>query len=304
MRFPKTQIITFANQKGGCGKTTSTVSVATAFAKLGYAAAIVDCDPQCNTSENLGLSVDKREQERLFSLSDAFINKRPADKIAHIFEGRYPGKLAVVPGSRGLGAVEKRLEAQLQARIAEPDSSLLEADEIREEHRLRLKSSLDSLKGVYDVVIIDTGPSLDFLMTSALIAADWFIIPVFPSGHDLAGLQHLMRTVSKVREKYNPSLHLAGVLLGNFDKSTALDREIYELLKSKFGPNVVFETVITRTVKHREATVNHHTIFDHENSEDAANQYIALVKEMIRRGSGASLRPLPNEEVLRKVANG
>src|SRR5262245_62199232 len=102
-------------------------------------------------------------------------------------------------------------------------------------------------------VLLDTAPSLDFVMTSAPIAADWFIIPVFPSGYDLAGLQTLMRTVNKIREKYNPSLHLAGVLLGNYDRLATLDRDIYALLKSRFGSNVVFEPVIGRSVKNREA---------------------------------------------------
>lgn len=304
MRFNQTQVITFANQKGGCGKTSSSVSVAAAFAKLGYDAAIVDCDPQCNATESFGLEVDKLQKEGKYSLLDAFLAKRPATDIAQVFEGRFPGKLAVIPGNRSLSAVDKRLESTLQAQIAEPGFSPLDADEISDEHRKRLKKSIDSLRGKYDVVIMDTGPSLDFIMVSALIAADWFVIPVFPSGYDLQGLQILMKTVAKVRAKINPGLRLAGVLLGNFDKSTALDRDTFELLKKRFGEGVVFDTVIYRSVKHREATNYRHPIFEHEGAGEQAENYINLVKEMIKRASGVSVTPLPDEDAMARVANG
>src|SRR6185503_20876497 len=98
--------------------------------------------------------------------------------------------------------------------------------DIRREQRFRLRKSLDSLRGLHDVIIIDTPPNLDFLMTTALVAADWFIIPVFPSGYDLSGLTTLTVTVEKVRSRYNPTLRLAGVLLGNYDRSASLDRQI------------------------------------------------------------------------------
>src|SRR5580704_3399238 len=104
---------------------------------------------------------------------------------------------------------------------------------MRSEQRLRLKRSLDSLRGKRDVVVIDTPPSLDFLMVSTLVAADWFIIPVFPSGYDLRGLELLMKTVKKVRERFNPELRLAGVLLGNYDRTATLDKQIHDMLRQQ-----------------------------------------------------------------------
>src|SRR5205823_11564643 len=132
--------------------------------------------------------------------------------------------------------------------------------DLKNEHRQRLKNSLDSLRGIHDVVIIDTPPELGFLMTSSLIAADWFIIPVFPSGYDLKGLETLTRTVEKVQKRYNPRLRLFGVLIGNFDARPKLDRDVQNMLVREFGEGLVFETVINRSVKHREATVYCRTI--------------------------------------------
>src|SRR5262249_56266972 len=98
-----------------------------------------------------------------------------------------------------------------------------DAEGLEKEDRRGLKDSLESLRGIHDVVIIDTPPELGFLMTSSLIAADWFIIPVFPSGYDLKGLETLTRTVEKVQKRFNPRLRLLGVLIGNFVARTNLD---------------------------------------------------------------------------------
>jgi chromosome partitioning protein len=133
-----------------------------------------------------------------------------------------------------------KLENEIQIAIADQEKATLDSDEMRSEERVRLRRSLDTLRGKRDVVVIDTPPSLEFLMVSTLVAADWFIIPVFPSGYDLKGLELLMRTVSKVRERYNPGLRLAGVLLGNYDRTATWDRQIHEMLKKRFGDEVVF----------------------------------------------------------------
>lgn len=308
MRFQETQVITFANQKGGCGKTSSSVSTAAAFAELGYSACLVDTDPQCNATQTFGVNVDTLSEQGQFTLADAYLAKRPASEIELGFGDRFHDRLTILPGHRGLASVAPRLEAELQVTVSRDDSSVLDADDIRNEHRLRLRASLESLRGKHDVIIIDTAPALDFLMTTALVAADWFIIPVFPSGYDLSGLETLVRTVDKVRKRYNPKLRLAGVLLGNFDKSASLDREIHAMLIKKFGEELVFQTTIARSVRHREATLYQRTIFEHPDSDAHANQYVDLVREMINRGqkgiSGSTLNPLPDEEALARVANG
>ncbi len=307
MRFPKTQVIALVNQKGGCGKTTSSVAIASAFANLGYSACIADTDPQCNATQSFGLESESLAVKGHFTLADAYLKRRPAADIELDFGERFGGNLTLLPGNRGLSGIPLRLESELQVAIAEGEKTTLDADEMRSEQRLRLKKSIDSLRGQRDVVVIDTPPSLDYLMVSTLIAADWFIIPVFPSGYDIKGLELLMRTVAKVRQQYNPNLLLAGVLLGNFDRTAILDRNIHDMLKDRFGPDVVFNTTIGRSVRMREATVNGVTIFEFPEAAAQAQQFVALVTEMLNRGSKkkeATLNPLPGDQIFGRVANG
>ena len=307
MRLPKTQIIALVNQKGGCGKTTSAVAVAAAFARLGYCACLVDTDPQCNATESFGIRAESIVEEGKFTLADAYLKKRAGADIELGFGERFEGKLTLLPGNKGLSSVPLKLESELQVAIADGERTTLDADEMRSEQRLRLRRSLDALRGKRDFVIIDTPPSLDFLMISALVAADWFIIPVFPSGYDLKGLELLMRTVAKVKERYNPGLRLAGVLLGNYDRTALLDRDIHQMLKRRFGDEVVFNTTIGRSVRMRDATVRGVTVYELPEAQAQSQQFVTLIQEMLNRGSkrrDQTLNPLPDEEVLGRIANG
>lgn len=284
MRFSRAATITMANQKGGCGKTTSAVSLAAALAGEGLSVCVVDADPQCNATDTFGIDRDQIAHEGQYTLADAYLGKRPAREIEYEFDDdRFDGLLTVLPGHRALGTVPHRLDSQLQATVANEDYSDLDADDIKNEHRHRLKQSLESLKGTRDAIIIDTPPDLGFLMTSALIASDYYIIPVFPSGYDLKGLETLWRTVEKVRERYNPGLKLLGVLIGGFDSRPKLDNDIQQMLTQKFGADVVFGTVIHRSVKHREASIYGKTIFEHAREHPAAEQFRALAVETLER---------------------
>lgn len=306
MRFKETQIITFANQKGGCGKTSSAISVAAAFAVAGYSVCLVDTDSQCNTTDTLGIDPDDHIRNGRLTLADIYLNRMPASEVEVKFGDRFNGLLTLVPGHRALRSVGARLESEKIAALASDQNSLLDADDIANEHRQRLEESLNTLRGQRDLVILDTPPDLGFEMTTALIASDWFVIPVFPSGYDLKGLETLARTTEKIRKRYNPSLRLAGVLLGNYDKTTKLDADIHKALVKKFGDELVFRTTIARSVKHREATVHQKTIFEHAPGDQASEQYAELVTEMINRGAkgafGATLNPLPDESALRRMA--
>jgi chromosome partitioning protein len=286
MQLQRTHVIAMTNQKGGCGKTTTTVSLAAALADLGLLVTVTDTDPQCNATDTFNIDREQLAAEGRFTLADAYIAKRPARELQFDFVDRFNGRLTVVPGHKGIGTVSHRLEAQLQASIANGEYSDLDADDVKNEHRQRLKASLDTLRGEKDVVLIDTPPDLGFLMTTALMAADWFIIPVFPSGYDLKGLETLLRNVQKVQERYNPELRLLGVLLGNTDARAKLDSDIHAMLVRKFGSEFVFETMIHRSVKHREATVYGQTILEHAAGQQPAEQYRTLAREVIARLKG------------------
>jgi chromosome partitioning protein len=246
-------------------------------------------------------------EEGKFTLADAYLKKRAAADMELDFGERFDGRLTLLPGNKGLSSVPLKLESELQIAIADGERTTLDADEMRSEQRLRLRRSLDALRGKRDFVIIDTPPSLDFLMISALVAADWFIIPVFPSGYDLKGLELLMRTVSKVKERYNPGLRLAGVLLGNYDRTALLDRDIHQMLKRRFGEEVVFNTTIGRSVRMRDATVRGVTVFELPEAQAQSQQFVTLIQEMLNRGTkrkDQTANPLPDEGVLRRIANG
>ena len=306
MKFAKTQVIALTNQKGGCGKTTSSISIAAAFNKLGYSVAIVDTDPQCNATTCFGINPDELYKENKLSLLDAYMSKRAAIDIQVGFGERFDNRLFVIPGNRNLSSVGPRLDLEVQVQISQLGSAEVDAEDLRREQRFRLRKSLDSLKGIHDVIIIDTPPNLDFLMTTALVAADWFVIPVFPSGFDVQGLVTLTKTLNKIREKFNPGLQLAGVLLGNFDKSTKLDSQILTMLISKFGENAVFQSTIGRSVRMRELTVLNRTVFEHEPAHAQGQQFLGLVNEMINRASkGANTtKPLPKlQEVVEHASN-
>ncbi|MBX9677831.1 MAG: ParA family protein [Gemmataceae bacterium] len=308
MRLGRTHIIALTNQKGGCGKTTSTVSLAAACARMGYKVTVVDTDPQCNATDTFGLDREKLAEEGKFTVADAILAKRPARDIEFDFGDRFDGNLFVVPGHKGLGTISQRLEGQLQNAIADGKYSDLDIDDLKNEHRQRLRKSLESLRGERDIIFIDTPPDLGFLMTTALLAADWFVIPVFPSGYDLKGLESLTRNVQKVQQRFNPRLQLLGVLLGNTDARAKLDFDIYGMLTQSFGKDRVFRSVVNRSVKHREATVYGHTIFEHAAEQPAAEQFLAVAKEIVERlekaesGKGTETSAPPEDAAHNEVA--
>lgn len=296
MKLARTEVIALANQKGGCGKTTTAVNLAAALAEADYDVCLIDLDAQCNATENLGFDLDDHESKGRFTVIDAFASKKAAREIAYLLENRAGGHLSVVPGSRGVSAVPHKLEAQARATVADRDGSELDADDLKDEQRLRLKLSIDSLRGLYDFVIIDTPPELGFIMTSGLIAADSYIIPVTPSGYDLKGLEKLDRNVKKVKQRYNRGLRLLGVLVGRYDARTKLDADIASMLRDSFGEEFVFRTIIRQSAKLRQSTVYGQTIFEHSNVDKAAEGFAALAREVAEKLSAAEPLEAPPAE--------
>jgi chromosome partitioning protein len=283
MKLSRTVTIAMTNQKGGCGKTTTTVSLAAALARLEYRVVVVDTDPQCNATDSFGIDRPGLLRDGYFTVADAYLARRPLSEIVVSFPERFANQLFVAPGNRGLSTLPQRLESELQEILAREGKSSLDADEIRAEQRGRLKESIASVAGHIDIVLIDTPPDLGFVMTTALIAADYYLIPVFPSGYDLKGLETLLGTAEKVQQRLNPELQLLGVVLGNIDGQARLDADIRQMLQEKFGPGRVFATGINRSVKHREAPVHGRTIFEHAAGTPAAQQFAELAAEVAGR---------------------
>ena len=304
IKLDRTVVIAMTNQKGGCGKTTTTVSLAAGLAKLGYRVVVVDTDPQCNATDSFGLERDALLKDGYFTVADAYLARRPLSEIVVNFPDRFNSALFVAPGHRGLSSVPQRLESELQESLAGEGRSALDADDIRAEQRSRLRESIASLHGQIDIVLIDTPPDLGFIMTTAMVAADYFLIPVFPSGYDLKGLETLSGTAEKIQKRLNPGLQLLGVVLGNMDSSARLDSDIRQMLQEKFGEGRVFKTAISRSVKHREAPVYGRTIFEHASGTAAATQFAELSREVADKLEAAHGAKTVAAEELKAVANG
>lgn len=283
----KTRVVVVANQKGGCGKTTSVLNLAAALALKGKKVSVIDCDQQTNATQGLGLDLDTLPDDR-FTVVDAYLASRPMREIERPLspleadEPRLGGNLWLAAGSRGMSGVQIRFDAQINEMRARQAITDLDADSLRDEQRLRLKDSVDSLRGERDFVFIDTGPDLGFALTTALIAADFYLVPVIPSAYDIEGLKMLLKVASQIRDRYATNLSLLGVLLCRV-KGTTLDREIRGLLSETFGKGV-FKTEIGDSVRYREATFHHVSIHEHVAGDAApALSYARLADEVLKR---------------------
>ncbi len=248
------KIIAFANQKGGVGKTTSAVNVASSVASLGKKVLLCDFDPQGNATSGVG--ADKRAQNTIY---DLLFGTNPYNIIIHTqFEN-----LDVLPASVNLAGAELEL-----------------ADEPSRE--AKLKKALDTLRPEYDYIFIDCPPALGLLTINALCAADGVIIPMQCEYFALEGLSQLMQTVSIVRKKYNPRLELVGVLVTMFDGRLNLSLQVLEEIK-KHLPGKLFKTPVPRNVRLSEAPSYGMPIKYYDKHSKGAMAYEEIAKELVER---------------------
>ena len=277
-----TKVITICNQKGGACKTTAAVSIASGLALRGYRTTLIDGDEQMHAGLALGVDGDNLPKGQ-FTILDAFLGKKPADRIEMQFPERLGGNLSLVPGNKGMSGLQIRLDADLNARMAADELSDLEVDERKNEHRKLLKASIAALRGKRDFVVIDTPPALGFPLTSSLIAADHYLIPVNGSAFDLDGLKRLLRTAKQIRAKFNPKLDLLGVLFSRVKTGTNIDDEVRAYLAKFFEEKDFFSAQITDSVRHREATFRRQSVHECSPKDDASKQYMAVVDELLEK---------------------
>jgi chromosome partitioning protein len=249
--------IAITNQKGGVGKTTTAINLATSIALSGRRVLLIDVDPQANLTSGVGLKGTKAEPGTVY---EALMGD--ADPSSFVLPARVEN-LFVIPADRTLTGAEIELVSVLA----------------REQ---RLKRIIDALRGEFDDIFIDCPPSLGLLTLNALVAADAVLIPLHCEYFALEGLADLVGTMRRVRSVLNPSLDIEGVLLTMYDDRTNLGqlvaRDVREFFKDK-----VFETIIPRNVRLGEAPSHGVPAVLYDVKSRGAAAYVALAKEMLAR---------------------
>ena len=250
------KIIAVANQKGGVGKTTTSVNLSAAFAEMGKKVLLIDCDPQGNATSGLGIEKDGLE----LSIYDALINDTPMEEI-------------ILQTQFGLDMVPSVMD------LAGAEVELVNLDDKQD----RLKKAVELIKDKYDYILIDCPPSLGHVTLNALTAADSVLLPLQCEFYALEGLSQLLSTVQLVQEQLNGDLRIEGLVLTMYDSRTNLAEQVVEEVKTHF-PDMVYATKIPRNVRLSEAPSFGKPIFAYASSSKGAQAYMSLAEEVIENG--------------------
>ncbi len=252
------KIIAIANQKGGVGKTTTTVNLAASLGVLEKKVLLIDADPQANASSGLGIDVDT------VSIGSYQVLEHSNTPAEAVMQCSAPN-VDVIPAHIDLVAIEIELVD-------------------KENREYMLKEALVSVKDQYDYILIDCAPSLGLLTLNALTAADSVVIPIQCEYFALEGLGKLLNTIKSVQKLHNPDLDIEGLLLTMYDSRLRLSNQVVEEVQKHFN-DMVFKTIIQRNVKLSEAPSFGESIINFDATSKGANNYLNLAEEIIKKNS-------------------
>ena len=250
------KIIAVANQKGGVGKTTTSVNLAACIAAKKKKVLLVDCDPQGNASSGFG--VEKSALDK--TIYHVLIDNVPVSEVIQKTEF----KVDILPANIELAGAEVELVAAIS-------------------RETRLKKALDAVRDNYDYILIDCPPSLGLLTLNSLAAADSVIMPIQCEFYALEGVAQLMKTIELVRSNLNAELAVEGVVMTMYDSRTKLAEQVVDEVRNSFG-TAVYKTMIPRTVRLSEAPSFGQPILYYDKKSKGAEVYMKLAKEVIARG--------------------
>lgn len=253
------KIIAIANQKGGVGKTTTSINLASCLAELGKKVLLIDADPQANATSGLGIN----PREASVSIYECLVDD-------------YPMKGAELETCvKGLKLVSSRID------LVGAETELIN----KPQREKVLLHALETVRDDYDIILIDCSPSLGFITVNALTAADSVIIPVQAEYFALEGISQLLNTIRIIKSRLNPAMEIEGFLLTMYDARLRLANQIYEELKGHFG-DMVFSTVIPRNIKLSEAPSHGLPIILYDADSRGAISHRQLAKELLSRNKG------------------
>ena len=252
------KIIAIANQKGGVGKTTTSINLAASLGVLEKKVLLIDADPQANATSGIGIDVES-VQVGTYQLLEHSNSAKEA-----IVKTETPN-LDIIPAHISLVAIEIEIVD-------------------KESREYMLKKAIAGVKENYDYILIDCAPSLGLLTLNALTAADAVIIPIQCEYFALEGLGKLLNTIKSVQKIHNKDLDIEGLLLTMYDSRLSLSNQVVEEVQKHFN-NMVFQTIIQRNVRLSEAPSYGESIINYDASSKGANNYLSLAKEIINKNS-------------------
>ena len=256
------KVISLVNQKGGVGKTTTSINLSSSLGHLGKKVLLIDLDPQSNSTTGIG--VDRIKIKK--SIYNVIMGE--CDIKDTIIKTPFKN-LSVIPALIDLAGVDIEL---IQLSVQDKDFVITE----------QLKKQIETIKDRYDFIIIDCPPNLGILTTNALAASNSVLIPIQCEYYSLEGVNQLLRTIIRIQQKVNPNLDIEGVLLTMLDGRTLLGLEVVENVR-KFFQEKVFNTIIPRLVRLTEAPSHGKPILEYDPKSNGAKAYTNLAKEVIER---------------------